>query len=118
MVTNTRLVIGTVETLCCVAAEAWAGPAKPRTRRPCARIEVQVAVAITAQARDPAQRCSHLQNSQPVVEATAAPEAPSPPSLGAHGPHVPAAGQLEAAHGQPPHAAALPAGPRSERSTK
>lgn len=34
MVTNTRLVIGTVETLCCVAAEAWARPAKPRTRRP------------------------------------------------------------------------------------
>lgn len=77
-----------------------------------------MAVAITAQARDPAQRCSHLQNSQAVAEATAAPEAPSPPSPGAHGPPVPAAGQLEAAHGQPLHAAALLAGPQSARDAK
>lgn len=84
----------------------------------CARIGVHVAVAITAQARDPAQRCSHLQDAQAVAEAAAAPEAPSPPSPDARGPHVPAAGQLEAARGRPPHAAASLAGPQSERDAK
>lgn len=118
MVTNTRLVIGTVETLCCVAAEAWAGSAEPRTRRPLRTYGVHVAVAGTAQARDPAQHCPRHPHSQAVAEATAAPEAPSPPSPGAHGPHVPSAGQLEAALGPPLHAAALLAGPQSERDAE
>lgn len=106
VVTNTRLVIGTVETLCCVAAEAGAGPAEHVPATLCAQMEVHEAVAGTAQARDPARRCLRHPHSQAVAEATAAPEAPSPPSPGAHGPHVPSAGQLEAALGPPLHAAA------------
>lgn len=81
-------------------------------------MEVHVAVAGTAQARDPAQHCPRHPRSQAVAEATAAPEAPSPPSPGAHGPHAPSAGQLEAALGRPLHAAVSLAGPQSERDAE